>query len=63
MSEALFLGGLVFALSALTWTCGYYIGKANGIREVRYLLDEQWRDYEAFRDLVFEELGIEVGDE
>lgn len=59
MSEVLFWGGLV-VLFILTWTCGYYTGKANGIREVRYLLDDQWRDYEAFRDLVFRELGIEV---
>lgn len=60
MLEALFLGGLVFALSVITWTCGYYIGKAKGIREVRYLLDDQWRDYEEFRDFVFRELGIEA---
>lgn len=53
----------VVAIPVLSWFCGYYIGKANGIREVRYLLDEQWSDYERFRDLVFEEMGIEVNDE
>lgn len=59
MLEVLSWGALV-VLFVLTWLCGYYTGKLNGIREVRYLLDEQWRDYEEFRDLVFGEIGIEV---
>ena len=47
-------------LPVAAWLCGYHFGKADGIREVRHLMDEQWRDYETFRDLVFRELGIEV---
>lgn len=47
-------------VSLLSWASGFYLGKACGIRETRHYLDEQWREYEAFRDLVFKELGIEV---
>lgn len=42
------------------WLCGYFYGKADGVREVRHLMDEQRKDYESFRDLVFRELRIEV---
>lgn len=53
---------IVFAilLSVLSWVCGFYLGKSCGMRETHHFLDEQWRDYEAFRDLVFKELGIEM---
>ncbi len=44
----------------LAWQCGYSFGKADGLRFGKLMLDEQWRDYEKFRDLVFRELGIEV---
>jgi len=43
----------------LTWQCGYSFGKADGLRIGRRMLDEQWRDYEKFRDLVFRVLKIE----
>lgn len=59
MLEALMLL-LVGTIPVLAWLCGYHFGKADGIREVRHLMDEQWKDYESFRDLVFRELGIEV---
>lgn len=51
---------LIGAIPVLAWLCGYFFGKGDGIREVRHLMDEQWSDYESFRDLVFRELGIEV---
>ena len=59
MTEVL-LGLIVACIPLLSWFCGYFYGKADGIREVRHLMDEQWKDYEDFRDLVFRELGIEV---
>lgn len=59
MLEAL-MGLLIGAIPVIAWLCGYCFGKADGIREVRHLMDEQRRDYESFRDLVFHELGIEV---
>ena len=55
-----FLIGFTTALiPTLAWLCGYHYGKADGIRKMRHLLDEQWSDYKTFRDLVFHELGIE----
>ena len=48
---------LVGFLLPLAWWCGYHYGKVDGIRQVRHLMDEQWKDYESFRDLVFRELG------
>ena len=59
MSDWLFCLAAGF-LPVLAWLCGYNFGKADGIREVRHLMEEQWKDYESFRDLVFHELGIEV---
>ena len=59
MSETL-MWCLIGFLPLLTWWCGYYYGKVDGIRQVRHLMDEQWKGYESFRDLVFRELGIEV---
>ena len=50
----------VIAASVLSGVVGFHQGKLCGIRETCHFLDEQWRDYEAFRDLVFKELGIEV---
>lgn len=47
-------------IPVLAWHGGYHFGKRDGIREVRHLMDEQWKDYESFRDLVFRELGVEV---
>ena len=47
----------------LTWQCGYSFGKADGLRIGRRMLDEQWRDYEKFRDLVFRVLKIEGEDD
>ena len=58
-----FLFWLVIGLIPVgAWLCGYFYGKADGVREVRHLMDEQRKDYESFRDLVFRELGIEVGE-
>ena len=54
---------ILAVIPVITWFWGYYVGKANDIHEVRYLLEEQWRDYEMFRDWVFEEMGIGVDDE
>lgn len=51
---------MAVVIPVLSWLSGYHLGKADGIRESRHLLDEQWRDYERFRDLVFREMGIEV---
>lgn len=51
---------IIGTIPVLAWLCGYHCGKADGIRQVRYLMDEQRKDYESFRDLVFRELGIEV---
>ena len=49
---------LICAIPTLAWLCGYCFGKADGIREVRHFMDEQWKDYKSFRDLAFRELGI-----
>ena len=59
MSDWLFWIAVGF-LPMLAWLCGYHFGRADGIREVRHLMDEQWRDYKAFRVRVLRELGIEV---
>ena len=53
------LGFMIGLLLFLAWLSGYHFGKADGIREVRHLMDEQWRDYETFRELVCRELRIE----
>lgn len=59
MLEVLFWGALV-VLFVLTWLFGYYTGKLSGIREVEYLLDEQWRGFNEFCNTVFEIMKIEV---
>lgn len=56
-----FLFWLVIGFIPLgAWLCGYFYGKADGVCKVRHLMDEQRRDYMAFRDLVLREMGIEV---
>ena len=62
MSEGLnwILLALIIVLVPLLWAHGYFTGKSAGIREASKYLDEQWKCYERFRDLVFEDLGIEV---
>ena len=59
--EFLFWLGIGF-IPVGAWFRGYFYGKADGVREVQHLMDEQRKDYESFRDLVFRELGIEVDD-
>ena len=49
---------LIGTIPVLAWLCGYHYGKADGIRQVRYLMDEQRKDYESFRDFVFRELEV-----
>lgn len=51
---------LIGTIPVLAWLCGYHSGKRDGICEMRHLMDEQRKDYESFRDLVFRELGVEV---
>lgn len=52
------LGFTIGLLLFLTWLSGYHLGKADGIREVRHLMDEQRRDYKTFREIVFRKLGV-----
>lgn len=42
------------------WLSGYFYGKADGVRKVRHLMDEQREDYESFRYLALREMGAEV---
>lgn len=52
------LGFMIGLLLFLIWLSGYHLGKADGIREVRHLMDEQRRDYKTFREIVFRKLGV-----
>lgn len=45
------------------WQTGYIHGKADGIREARYMLEERERENDKLRDLVYCVLKTEVKDD